>query len=173
MQITANRSSEQRTHRGLPEPFRSALILALFTALFAASGWLHRWDLLLYDLQMGVKTVAPSDDIVIVAIDEKSLRALGRWPWSRRVHAELVDRLTQSEAKAIVFDILMAEEDRTDPQADVQLIQSVAASERVFMPVITEQIRQGGMLVESMPLPALSNVVAGLGHVHIDLDADG
>ncbi|MEJ2618745.1 MAG: CHASE2 domain-containing protein [Candidatus Thiodiazotropha sp.] len=173
MQITANRAAEKRPHRGLSEPFRSALILGLFTALFAASGWLNRWDLLLYDLQMGVKTVAPSDDIVIVAVDEKSLKALGRWPWSRRVHADLVDRLTQSGAKAIVFDILMAEEDKSDPEADIQLIQSVAASGRVFMPVITELNRQGGMMVESMPLPALSNVVAGLGHVHIDLDADG
>lgn len=158
---------------GLSEPFRSALILLLLTVLLAASGWLSPWDLLLYDLQMGAKSIPPSDDIVIVAIDEKSLKALGRWPWSRRVHAELVDRLTQAGAKAIVFDILMSEEDRNDPAADVQLIQSVAASERVFMPVIMEQHRQGGMLLESMPLPALSNVAAGLGHVHIELDPDG
>jgi CHASE2 domain-containing sensor protein/signal transduction histidine kinase len=162
-----------RRHSGLPEPLKSALILALFTALLAASGWLVRWDLLLYDMKMGVYPVPPSDDIVIVAIDEKSLKSLGRWPWSRRVHAELVDRLTQAGAKAIVFDILMAEEERNDPEADIQLIQSVAASERVFMPVIMEQHRQGGMLIESMPLPALSNVAAGLGHVHLELDADG
>jgi CHASE2 domain-containing sensor protein/signal transduction histidine kinase len=158
---------------GLSEPVRSALILLLFTAFLAASGWLLRWDLLLYDLQMGGTSMPASEDIVIVAVDEKSLKALGRWPWSRRVHAELVDRLTQSGAKAIVFDILMTEEDRDDPEADIQLIQSVAASERVFMPVVLEQRSQGGMLIESMPLPALSNVVAGLGHVHMELDADG
>ena len=162
-----------RGRGGFYGSIRSALFLLLFTALFAASGWLLRWDYLLYDLQMGVKSVPASDDIVIVAIDEKSLKALGRWPWSRRVHAELVDELTQAGAKAIVFDILMAEEDRIDPEADIRLIQSVAASERVFMPVIMEQHRQGGMLIESMPLPALSNVATGLGHVHIDLDADG
>ncbi|MET0045839.1 MAG: CHASE2 domain-containing protein [Candidatus Thiodiazotropha sp. 6PLUC3] len=163
----------KRGRGGFSESVRSALILLLFTAFFAASGWLLRWDHLLYDLQMGGKSVPASDDIVIVAIDEKSLKALGRWPWSRRVHAELVDELTQAGAKAIVFDILMAEEDRLDPEADIRLIQSVAASERVFMPVILEQHRQGGMLIESMPLPALSNVAAGLGHVHIELDTDG
>ncbi|MCU7906980.1 MAG: CHASE2 domain-containing protein [Candidatus Thiodiazotropha sp. (ex Epidulcina cf. delphinae)] len=162
-----------RSSSGFSERTRSALILLLFTCLMAASGWLWRWDLLLYDLQMGVMTRPPADDVVIVAVDEKSLEALGRWPWSRQVHAELVDRLTQAGARAIVLDILFAESDRIDPEADIQLIQSIAASERVFMPVIPEQHRQDDMPVESMPLPALSNVAAGLGHVHMDLDADG
>ncbi|MCU7875807.1 MAG: CHASE2 domain-containing protein [Candidatus Thiodiazotropha sp. (ex Lucinoma borealis)] len=160
-------------NKGLSERTRSALILLLFTSLLAASGLLWRWDLLLYDLQMGLMVRPPADDIIIVAVDEKSLETLGRWPWSRQVHAKLVDRLTQAGAKAIVFDILFAEPDRIDPESDIQLIQSIAASERVFMPVILEEHRQGGMLVESMPLPELSNVAAGLGHVHMDLDADG
>ena len=173
MSNIAQTAAEKPGRGGLSEPVRSALILFLFTGFMAASGWLWRWDLLLYDLQMGMMSRTASDDIVIVAVDEKSLEALGRWPWSRRVHAELVDRLTEAGAKAIVFDILFAEADRNDRESDIQLIQSVAASERVFMPVVLEQHRQGGMLIESMPLPALSNVAAGLGHVHMDLDADG
>ncbi|MEW8428314.1 MAG: CHASE2 domain-containing protein, partial [Candidatus Thiodiazotropha sp.] len=157
----------------LSERTRSALILLLFTGLLAASNWLWRWDLLLYDLQMGFVSRPPAEDIIIVAVDEKSLEILGRWPWSREVHAKLVDRLTQAGARAVVLDILFAEPDRANPDSDNQLIQAIAASERVFMPVILEEHRQGGILVESMPLPALSNVAAGLGHVHMDLDADG
>ncbi|MCU7796572.1 MAG: CHASE2 domain-containing protein [Candidatus Thiodiazotropha sp. (ex Myrtea spinifera)] len=159
--------------QGLPERFRSALILLLFTCLMAASGWLWRWDQLLYDLQLGALSASPSDDIVIVAIDEKSLEALGRWPWSRKVHARLVEKLSLAGAKAIVLDVLFSEADRTDPEGDIQLIHAIAASDRVFMPVVLEQRRLGGMLIESMPLPDMSNVAAGLGHVHIDLDADG
>jgi CHASE2 domain-containing sensor protein/signal transduction histidine kinase len=148
-------------------------MILLLTSLLAVSNWLWRWDLLLYDLQMGFISRSVADDIIIVAVDEKSLETLGRWPWSRQVHAKLVDRLTQAGARAIILDILFAEPDRNDPESDNQLIQSIAASERVFMPVILEQQRQGGMLVESMPLPAFSNVAAGLGHVHMDRDADG
>jgi CHASE2 domain-containing sensor protein/signal transduction histidine kinase len=155
------------------ERARTALVLLLLTSLLAASNWLWRWDGLLYDLQMGFMTRPVSEDIIIVAVDEKSLEAIGRWPWSRQVHAKLVDRLTEAGAKAIVLDILFAEPDRNDPESDNQLIQSIAASERVFLPVITEEHHLGGMLVESMPLPALSNVAAGLGHVHMDLEADG
>ncbi|MET0028639.1 MAG: CHASE2 domain-containing protein [Candidatus Thiodiazotropha sp.] len=162
--------------RGAPgsaESLRTALILLVFTGFMAASGWLWRWDLLLYDLQMGWMTRAAADDIVIVAVDEKSLEAIGRWPWPRYWHAELIDRLSRAGARAIVFDILLAEPDPNNPEADRRLIQSVAASERVYFPVILEQRRQGGMLVETLPIPALANVAAGLGHVHIDLDPDG
>jgi CHASE2 domain-containing sensor protein/signal transduction histidine kinase len=166
------RSVRNHTNR-LSERIRSAMILMLFTCLMAASGWLWRWDQVLYDLQLGFISSSPSDDIVIVAVDEKSLESLGRWPWSREVHARLVKRLTQAGAKAIVFDVRFSEADRADPEGDIQLIHAVAASDRVFMPVILAQQRLGGMLVESMPLSALTSVAAGLGHVHTELDADG
>jgi CHASE2 domain-containing sensor protein/signal transduction histidine kinase len=149
------------------------LILLIFTSLIAGSGWLWRWDQLLYDLQLSLLAGHPSDDVVIVAIDKQSLDALGHWPWSREVHARLVEQLTQAGARAIVLDILFAEPYRSDPESDIRLIQAVAASDRVFLPVILEQHRLGGMLTESMPLPELANVAAGLGHVHMDLDADG
>ncbi|PVV05679.1 MAG: hypothetical protein B6D77_18455, partial [gamma proteobacterium symbiont of Ctena orbiculata] len=165
MRDVINRNSIVTRSKRFSERTRSALIMLLLTGLLAASNWLWRWDLLLYDLQLGFISRPAAEDIIIVAVDEKSLEALGRWPWSREVHAKLVDRLTQAGAKAIILDILFAEPDRNDPESDNQLIQSIAASERVFMPVILEEHRQGGMLVESMPIPALSNVAAGLGHV--------
>ena len=148
-------------------------MVLLFTALVAASGWLWRWDQLFYDLQLSFLHSEPSEEIVIVAVDKQSLDALGRWPWSREVHARLVEQLTLAGARAIVFDILFSEPLRSDPEADIHLIQAVAASDRVFMPVILEQQRLGGMLMETMPLPDLANVATGLGHVHMDLDADG
>jgi CHASE2 domain-containing sensor protein/signal transduction histidine kinase len=156
----------------VPQRFRGLLILLLFTSLMAGSGWLWRWDQLLYDLQLGFLSTAVSDDIVIVAVDEQSLESMGRWPWSREVHGRLVEQLTLAGARAIVLDLLIAEPAR-DPESDIHLIQAVAASDRVFLPVILEQHRLGGMPVETTPLPALSNVAAGLGHVHMDIDADG
>ena len=46
-----------------------------------------------------------SGDIVLVKIDDESLRKIGRWPWPRRYHAQLTDRLSEAGAKRIVFDI--------------------------------------------------------------------
>ena len=51
----------------------------------------------------------------IVDIDEKSLEALGQWPWPRTVIAELLSKLHKEGAAAVAFDILFAEPDRTSP----------------------------------------------------------
>ena len=48
-----------------------------------------------------------SGDIVLVAIDDKSLREVGRWPWSRRQQAYIIDRLTEAGAKRTFLDIII------------------------------------------------------------------
>src|SRR3989338_10312642 len=48
--------------------------------------------------------------ITIIGIDEASFTQLGvRWPWPRTMHAQLVDRLAQSGAAVIAFDVLFPE----------------------------------------------------------------
>ena len=61
------------------------------------------------------RTIA-DDPVTIVDIDERSLQALGQWPWSRSVLASLVDRLAAGGAVAIGFDIVFAEPDRLSPR---------------------------------------------------------
>src|SRR5476649_367007 len=53
--------------------------------------------------------------VVIIDIDEKSLKALGQWPWPRTRVADLITRLTELGAAAIGFDIVFAEPDRLSP----------------------------------------------------------
>ena len=53
--------------------------------------------------------------VVIVDIDEASLRELGQWPWPRTVVADLVSRLNALGAVVIGFDVVFAEPDRTSP----------------------------------------------------------
>jgi CHASE2 domain-containing sensor protein len=149
------------------------LLLAGVMVLLAASGWLWRLDNLLYDLQLGWRGSVAADDIMLVAVDDQSLAEFGRWPWPRERHAQLIEILTRAGARAIVMDLLFAEPDPANPQGDRRLIQAVAASGKVFMPVVVEELQLGGQLLESLPLPQLTEVVAGLGHVHMELDDDG
>ena len=58
---------------------------------------------------------SPTDDIVIVDIDEKSLHRHGQWPWPRYKLASIVDRLKAAGAAVIVFDMVFPERDRTSP----------------------------------------------------------
>ena len=57
-----------------------------------------------------------TDRIAIVDIDEKSIRRLGQWPWSRHVLASLVDRLREAGASVVAFDVVFPEPDRTSPE---------------------------------------------------------
>ncbi len=66
--------------------------------------------------------------VSVVDIDEASLKAYGQWPWPRTRVAELVQRLHVAGAKAIAFDVLMAEPDRTSPKAMAELWQDPQAS---------------------------------------------
>ena len=54
-------------------------------------------------------TTAGPAHVAIAAIDEKSLAALGRWPWSRATMGKLVERLDQAGARVIVFDVFFSE----------------------------------------------------------------
>lgn len=54
--------------------------------------------------------------VVIIDIDNKSLAALGQWPWPRNVVARLIDTLAAHQPAAILLDIVFAEPDRTSPE---------------------------------------------------------
>lgn len=79
-------------------------------------GPLEELRLRTFDLfQLISPRVAEKRPVVIVDIDEESLRKLGQWPWPRTRVAELIDRLTQHGAAAIGFDVIFAEPDRLSP----------------------------------------------------------
>jgi adenylate cyclase len=63
-------------------------------------------------IQPRVSTQRP---VVIVDIDEKSLKTIGQWPWPRTLVADLITRLTELGAVAIGVDIVFAEPDRLSP----------------------------------------------------------
>ena len=88
-------------------------VLVIFLALvlfFIDVPFLRFMELKALDLRMVSKGKLPTGgETVIAAIDEKSLRELGRWPWPRTTIAMLVDRLKGCGAKAVGFDIIFSE----------------------------------------------------------------
>jgi adenylate cyclase len=50
--------------------------------------------------------------IVLAAIDDDSLKHIGRWPWTRTVHAELLRKLKVYGAKTVAFDVFFSEEEK-------------------------------------------------------------
>jgi adenylate cyclase len=180
-------------------------IFAAFVALALVEyrvGMLAALDHRLTDLfaRIHAPHVASDPDIVVIDIDDKSLTRMAelvdQWPWPRSVHGELVAGLAQQKPKAIVFDLLLGEQDRTRPESDELFNQLLAPVANVYFSTV-RQDRQGdpyGVVLRDMAKPlgmlygrdsqpeARANVLvpfalwkqnARLGVVNALLDADG
>lgn len=85
------------------------------TAYDPAVNLRQRLELLAFDLRLTAslpKKTTQDKRIVIIDIDEKSLRYEGRWPWSRAKMAGLVDKLFKKGAVVVTFDIMFSEPER-------------------------------------------------------------
>ncbi len=89
--------------------------------LVGSSAFPRTVEMKLYDwrtrIAANARAAAPDPDIVLVNIDDDSLKRMeplvGRWPWPRLVHAALIDYLAAGGAKAVLYDVLFAEADRS------------------------------------------------------------
>jgi len=87
--------------------FVSFLTIAIY---IISPSFLREIDLRLSDYRFryrGVET--PNQDVVILAIDEKSINKIGRWVWSRGKIADIVDKLTEYEPSVVAFDVVFSE----------------------------------------------------------------
>jgi serine/threonine-protein kinase len=62
-----------------------------------------------YDLGVQATSRSASDKIAVIAIDDTSIANIGRWPWSREVHAKMTDLLAGAKAKVIVNTVFFSE----------------------------------------------------------------
>jgi CHASE2 domain-containing sensor protein len=129
-----------------------------------------RADNIIYDRFMRLAGGEPDDRILVVAIDNRSLEALGRWPWPRETHAALINRLDAAGASAVAYDVLFTE----PAPGDETLAAALRAAGEVYLPMAVDPLAQGGrgngML---LPVPLLEQAATGLGHVNLTLDSDG
>ena len=89
------------------------LVALAVAGLCAVTGASPPLELKLYDAAIRTSSPAPLADVVIVGIDDASLAALGPWPWSRDIHARLIDRLSAAGAQTVVYTPAL-----TQPQSD-------------------------------------------------------
>ncbi|MBI3017143.1 MAG: CHASE2 domain-containing protein, partial [Deltaproteobacteria bacterium] len=71
-----------------------------------------------------------SEDIVIVAIDDKSIEKFGRWPWNRTVLAEGLQKMAHANPKTIAFDMVFSEPDPTSKTSDPLFTQTIQTANK-------------------------------------------
>ncbi|HYQ94675.1 MAG TPA: CHASE2 domain-containing protein, partial [Burkholderiales bacterium] len=79
------------------------LCLGVSLVMLAAGGTqlIEALERFAYDWGVRASARTPSDKISVIAIDKRSIDNIGRWPWSREIHAKMIERLADAKAKVI------------------------------------------------------------------------
>src|SRR5258707_12675284 len=91
------------------------LCLGVSLALLVAGGTqlIEALERFAYDWGVRASARTPSDKIAVIAIDKRSIDNIGRWPWSREIHAKMIESLADAKAKVIGYTVFFSE-----PQID-------------------------------------------------------
>lgn len=127
---------------------KSILIVAILASVVAVFGYISTFEKVLatkpsHDAILKVRFSSPLADprIVIVDVDERSIAALadshGRWPWSRDVLADGIQKLEQAGVKGVLFNVLLAEPDRNNLDADA----AMDITAQLFRPIAFPLVR--------------------------------
>ena len=149
------------------------LLLSAVAVIAVNGSWFSSLDYYLFDRIQSHNKVPSQDDVLIIAIDEFSTAQLGRWPWPRKRHAELLDVLTDAGVRVVVFDILFGEADLLQPANDIAFANAIERNGKVILPVYFESLSYQGQSVEIPPLERFAKHTAAIGHAHIDCSVSG
>ena len=150
-----------------------ALVSTVAVGLLAAGRVTARADNVVYDVLAKAAVRPPNDAIVILAIDNRSIETLGRWPWPRARHAALLRQLAAAKPKAIAYDVLFVDPD-ADPANDLALAGAARAAAPVVLPLTFDVPGDNGAPFRlTPPVAPLRAAAAGLGQVNLEFDPDG
>lgn len=164
-------------------------------------------ELRLYDYRLRASSKAQSaKEIVLVDIDDKSVKALageGAWPWNRKLHAVLMDVLTQCDVGLIAFDIVFHGQGTSDEEENIRFSDALARNGKVVLAAgfqlaqeeelimleldeddralkesfLNIEVADMGRLFQAersfVPLSLFSKSTRGVGHISARCDSDG
>jgi adenylate cyclase len=150
--------------------------LSIFSVLFlyyTQNSFLEAFEAKTYDLRFKDLRgpIQPNPNIAIIAIDDKSIAALGRYPWSRDNYARLIDRLAAAKAKAVMFDAFFPE--RENAANDRLFAAATKRAGNVALAVVFDFDKDGRVTTITRSLPEIERGAIGVGHINQLPDDDG
>lgn len=132
-------SSSKRGQFWRADWFVGVLVVLAVLVLHGATDFFATLERRYYDFASTSTLRQPSDRIAIIAIDDQSIANIGRWPWPRDVHAQLIDQLAAAQAKTIAHTAFFFE-----PQTDRGLV-FIRKIKEALGPVADPAPFQGGL----------------------------
>lgn len=151
------------------------LVLFLFTVFQTLSNTIYD-----YDIRNSMSHM-PHEDIIVIGIDEDSLKEIGKFPWDRQVYIPFLQQT--AAAKVVAFDIMFNTES-AEPRSDLLFAEALKKHGKVVLATspITETDLKKSMVLKpgqplqpyglNKPIPILAEA-AQLGHIYRDKDTDG
>lgn len=155
-------------------------LAAIFIVVIAANSGLqaYRSEVKSQSLDLAIRarlsSPKPDEKIIILDIDERSLALLapehGRWPWARSVLAEAIATINDAGARSIIFNIMMSDADKTNPQADEIFNEIASTTSNVTYPLIRlnpKNDAESDVIVRMLPNARISNQQANESHIAV------
>lgn len=135
-----------------PAPWKLLLWTAIAGLVFGLTGFGGIAEDYLRSMRNSLHTHRASGDIVLVLIDDQSLRQIGNWPWRRRQDAVLVDRIAANGAKRIFLDMNLSFP--STPEDDTALAGALRRAGRVTLFSRSQAgQRESARHIDGRPLP--------------------
>ena len=147
-----------------------SLFIAVILSLLIFTGFLDTWESKISDAFYTSRN--PIDDIVILAIDDKSLQELGRWPWPRDYFAKVVDDLKQSSVIGIDISFFEPSEDDSELAVSLKSGNVVLAMEYTSFSYKNGEL-YGKTLLKPTSTLGIEGVDFKTGFVNLYTDSDG
>lgn len=136
----------------------------------------HFWrtDRAILDSYLDLVRPAAASNIVIVTIDDASLQAIGRWPWRRALHAELLHRISLGSPRCIGLDLLLDDANALYPEDDALLASSMRSAGCIVLPMAVQTGTDNDqMQTEILPSMEIAQAATALGHSHLAINGEG
>lgn len=165
--------SKRLNSRGFSVLLSALSVLFVLILYYSQNPFLEAFESRTYDLRFremrGAIPLEPS--IGIIAIDDKSIAELGRYPWTRSQYARLLERLRAAQAKAVMFDAFFPE--REDMVNDQAFSAAMQKSGNVTLAQLFEYGPDGQVKGVTRSLPEFERAAAASGQINLFPDEDG
>ena len=154
-------------------------MLALFSVLivialyYNQNSFLEAFEAKTYDLRFReLRGAIPANkDIAIIAIDDKSIAELGRFPWTRTQYVRLIERLSKAGTKALLVDAFFSEHESA--AVDRAFAAALKKAGNVVLAVPFDLDHNFNVIGSKHSIPEIERAAAGIGHINLVPEDDG
>ncbi len=148
-------------------------VFSVLSLYYNQNSFLEAFEAKTYDLRFTRLRgpIPPSPEIGIVAIDDKSIAELGRFPWSRSQYVPLLQKLSAAGARVVLFDAFYPE--RESMAADRAFAAAIKKAGNVVLAVAFDFDKELHITGSTRSLAEIERNASGIGHINFLPEDDG